>query len=102
MKLVPLSTACVSAGSMGILPRNGTFPISAKDSPPPRENMFVHSEQCGQTNPHIFSNIPITFNPARLQNVNSRRTSPTAIACGVVISTAPSTVTFLQVLECSS
>ena len=95
IKFCPFSIALVSLGSIGILPRNGTVAISANDSPPPEENMFVHSEQCGHTNPHIFSRIPTTFNPVFLQKVSSRRTSPTATACGVVTRIAPSQCTSL-------
>lgn len=37
-------------GSIGRDPRRGIFAISASDSPPPLLNIFVQSEQCGQTN----------------------------------------------------
>ena len=41
------------------------------------------TEQCGQTNPLIFSMMPITGILVFLQNVNSRLTSPTATACNI-------------------
>lgn len=35
MKFSPHSMALVNLGSIGIRPRKGTLPISARDSPPP-------------------------------------------------------------------
>merc|ERR1719204_1530751 len=54
--------------------------------------MLVHSLQFGQTYPLMFSTMPRTLSLARLQNVSSLLTSPTATAWGVVTRTAPSTV----------
>ena len=59
------------------------FPL-ANFSPPPLENKFVHSAQCGQTNPLIFSTMPMMGSFAFRQNVASLLTSTNATPCGVV------------------
>lgn len=89
MKSLPSSKHWASWGSRGTQPRNGTLACLASSSPPPLEKIFVHSKQCGQTKPLMFSTIPITRKPVFLQNVNSRLTSPIDTACGVVTKTAP-------------
>jgi len=107
MKFDPFSADKARLGSIGTAPRNGTFEWAASFSPFPLvkpsnmdklshkmylyffiytylEKMLVHSLQLGQTNPLMFSMIPIILRFALRQNVISRRTSPTATACGVV------------------
>ena len=42
-KFSPNSTLCPNFGSIGMLPKNGKFENWDKLSPPPLENIFVHS-----------------------------------------------------------
>lgn len=80
MKSLPSSKLWLSWGSRGTEPRKGTPACLASSSPPPLEKMFVHSEQCGQMKPLMFSTMPRTRKPVFLQNVSSRLTSPTDTA----------------------
>ena len=45
----PLPAKAPTLGSIGIVPKKGSFDISAKDFPPPVENMFVHSLHVGHS-----------------------------------------------------
>lgn len=92
-------------GSMGNTPKNGTFTISARATPPPLLNILVHSVQCGHTKPLIFSIMPKIGIPVFLQKVTSFLTSSIETACGVVTITAPSQLTvfrFSITVICSS
>jgi len=80
IKLFPVSAAMARLGSIGMAPRKGTSDICASCCPPPFEKMLVQSRQLGQMKPLMFSTMPKILRFAFLQNVSSRRTSPTATA----------------------
>lgn len=56
---MPLSPHSATPGSMGTFPRNCTLRASAALWPPPDLKMSVTSPQWGQTNPLMFSTIPM-------------------------------------------
>ena len=56
---VPESPLRTTSGSIGTLPRNWMFISLAVSSPPPVLNMSVTFPQWGQTNPLMFSMMPM-------------------------------------------
>ena len=87
---IPLSPDVTTWGSNGMRPRNEAPISSASCFPPPMLKMSTCLPQCGQINPLIFSNTPITGILSLRQNVIDLRTSLMATCCGVVTIIAPS------------
>jgi len=102
MKSFPSSNVEPKFGSIGIVPKTLVSYFFASIAAFPKNkitkiqfcinlpllNIFVHSEQCGQTNPDIFSTIPHIGSSVFLQKLISLVTSWSEAICGVVTSTA--------------
>lgn len=57
------------------------FIISISHLNLPKKHTDLHTEQCGQTKPLMFSMMPMILSPVFLQKVISLLTSPVDTAC---------------------